>query len=352
MSGRRTSSRLRVLRSSLLKSPQKSSEKTPAKPTPYSRPGRKCASKDPEGKTKSKPIETNEQKTSKSTSKGNDKQSRQALPDVPPIQPTTVPERSQLIEIIENTPGCRCGSLLIMDILVMTLEGATAILTSDRDNESVNALYREGGEERTSTLPTSQCLTNFTIIEDNLVAAGVWSHFKIIVFKVFPDLDLQRTIDTNTRYSCIAFLSPGTLVGSHVGRRGGVDVFDMSGNILRKFDSSHFGDPYSVCTYNGNCIVGDEKNHAIMCFSEMGNMLFKTEKIFQGLLSVKAHRGYIYASDREGQRVVQLTADGKFVRDVLTREDGIEEPQGICITDDNLLYVSVINSYIRVYRIG
>ncbi|XP_067665354.1 E3 ubiquitin-protein ligase TRIM56-like isoform X1 [Haliotis asinina] len=356
MSGRRTSSRLRVLRSSLLKSPQKSSEKTPAKPTPYSRPGRKCASKDPEGKTKSKPIETNEQKTSKSTSKGNDKQSRQALPDVPPIQPTTVPERSQLIEIIENTPGCRCGSLLIMDILVMTLEGATAILTSDRDNESVNALYREGGEERTSTLPTSQCLTNFTIIEDNLVAAGVWCQFKIVFFKVFPDLDLQRTIDTKMRYSSIAFLSPGTLVGGHVMGSGGVDVLDMSGNILRTFDGRHYSGPYSVCTYNGNCIVGDAKNLAIMCFNDRGDLLFtfkpRANKKFVGFLTVTSHGGYIYASDREGQRVVQLTSDGKYVRDVLTREDGIKEPQGICITDDNLLYVSVLNSYIRVYRIG
>ncbi|XP_046578616.1 uncharacterized protein LOC124286302 [Haliotis rubra] len=244
----------------------------------------------------------------------------------------------------------------MLDILVMTLEGATAILTSDRDNKSVNALYREGGEERTSILPTSQCLTNFTIIEDNLVAAGVWCHFKIVFFKVFPDLDLQRTIDTKMRYSSIAFLSPGTLVGSHVLGNCGVDVIDMSGNILRTFDRSHLSEPYSVCTYNGNCIVGDVKNHAIMCFNDMGNMLFKfkprVDKKFIGLLTVRAHGGFIYASDREGHRVVQLTVDGKFVRDVLTRDDGIVKPQGICITDENLLYVSVYNSYIRVYRIG
>ncbi|XP_067667845.1 E3 ubiquitin-protein ligase TRIM56-like [Haliotis asinina] len=244
----------------------------------------------------------------------------------------------------------------MLDILVMTLEGSTVILTSDTKNKSVYALYRERGEERTSTLPMKEFATNFTEIEENLVAAGVWCQFKIVFFKVFPDLDLQRTIDTKMRYSSIAFLSPGTLVGGHVMGSGGVDVLDMSGNILRTFDKRHYNEPYSVCTYNGNCIVGDAKNLAIMCFNDMGNLLFKfkprADKKFKGLLTVTYHRGYIYASDREGHRVIQLTADGKYVRDVLTREDGIEEPQGICVTDDNLLYVSVLNSYIRVYRIG
>ncbi|XP_046578602.1 E3 ubiquitin-protein ligase TRIM56-like [Haliotis rubra] len=355
MSGRRTSSRLKALTRSSLKSLEKSTKKFPAKPTPYSRPRRKCASKDPKKKANTKPADTKHQKTSNSN-KGKGKPSIKTSPDVPPIQPIIVPGRSELVEIIENTPGCQSGSELMLDVLVMTLEGATVMLTSDKENKSVNALYREGGEERTSILPTSQFLTNFTIIEDNLVAAGVWYQYQIIFFKVFPDLDLQRTIDTKTRYSSIAFLSPGTLVGSHVLGNCGVDVIDMSGNILRTFDRSHFSRPYSVCTYNGNCIVGDMTNHAIMCFNDMGNMLFNfkpgAEKKFVGLLTVRAHKGYIYASDREGHRVVQLTADGKFVRDVLTREDGIEEPQGICITDDNLLYVSVINSYIRVYRIG
>ncbi|XP_067665358.1 uncharacterized protein [Haliotis asinina] len=350
MSGRRTSSRLKALRGSSLKSP----EKTSTKPTPYSRQGRKCISKDPDGKANKKPTGTKHQKSTNST-KGNGTQSSQTLP-VPPIHPTTVPERSELVEIIENTPGCRSGSKLILDILVMTFQGGTAILTSDRDHKSVNALYREAGEERTSRLRTSQCPTNFTVIEENLVAAGVWSQSKIVFFKVFPDLDLQRTVDTQMQYNSIAFLSPETLIGSHVIGNGGVHVLDMSGNFLRtlQFNSSYLSEPYSICTYDGNCIVGDLKNHAITCFNQTGNILFTfqpVDKKFKGLLTVKAHRGYIYASDREGHRVVQLTAHGKFVRDVLTKEDGIKEPQGICITDDNLLYVSVFKSYIRVYRI-
>ncbi|XP_067665359.1 E3 ubiquitin-protein ligase TRIM56-like isoform X2 [Haliotis asinina] len=354
MSGRGTSSRLKALTRSSLKSKEKFAERSPAKPTPYSRPRRQFSSKDPKGKASKKPTDTKDQKTSNS-SEGKGKPFVKAVPDGPPIQPIIPPGRSELIEIIENTPGCRSGSELMLGILVMKLEGATAILTSDKVNKSVNALYRESGEERTSTLSTSASLTNFTIIEDNLVAAGVWYQDQIIFFKVFPDLDLQRTIDTKTRYSSIAFMSPCTLVGSRVRGNCGVDVLDMSGNILRKFDSSHFSNPYSVCTYNGKCIVGDMTNHAIMCFNDMGNLLFKfkprADRKFVGFLTVTSHGGYIYASDREGHRVVQLTSDGEFVRDVLTKEDGIEEPQGICVTDDNLLYVSVINSYIRVYRI-
>ncbi|XP_071100136.1 uncharacterized protein [Haliotis cracherodii] len=352
MSGRRTSSRLKIM----TRSSSKSSEKSPPKPTPYSRNGRKCASKDPNGQVHNRPADAEHpndtSKTSNST-KGNP--SSKKSPAGPPNQPNIAPGRCELVEVIGNTQGCRSGSLVTMDVLVITHEDATVILTTDRDSSSVNALFRDGSEERTSSLPLSHCLTNFTVIEDNLVAAGVWCLAKMIVFKVFPDLDLQRTIETRTRYSCIAFLSPGTLVGSYV-NKGGVDIFDMSGNVLRKFDVIHIDEPYSVCTYNGNCIVGDTKKRAIMSFNDMGNMQFKYkprgEKKFVGLLTVMAHGGYIYAADRKGNRVVQLTVAGKFVRDVLTVEDGIEEPQGICITDDNLLYVSVIYSYIKVFRIG
>jgi len=52
------------------------------------------------------------------------------------------------------------------------------------------------------------------------------------------------------------------------------------------------------------------------------------------------HEGSVIVADRNNDRVSQLTMGGRFLRHLLTKEDGLRAPYAVAINDAGLLVVT------------
>ncbi|XP_046346177.2 uncharacterized protein LOC124127995 isoform X2 [Haliotis rufescens] len=238
------------------------------------------------------------------------------------------------------------------DVTVLVVDGEETLVVSDCNNKCLKSFYTKNNKSRHSKLDLASNKSSVTRLRDNQVAVSVWSHNEIVIVRVTPDLVLQSRVTTKKKYRCLTALSPSTLAA---GCRCPpcVDILDISGIVMRSVSRFNTGknlicNPCYLCaTDRGNILVSDACSHSVYCITPEGDVVFTYtptgERRLRGPRGItNTSTGHILVADTRAHRVVLLTPTGEFVRDLLTSQDGLQNPCGLMFCDCKL--------YVAEYR--
>ncbi|XP_070570561.1 tripartite motif-containing protein 2-like [Ptychodera flava] len=145
-----------------------------------------------------------------------------------------------------------------------------------------------------------------------------------------------------------------------------IHVYGQDGNHIKSFGRQgskrgEFYNPYFVCTdREGKVYVSDSFNDRIQVFNAYGQFLneFGAKGSGDGQLNCPLgvtvdKDGYVYVADSRNRRIVKYVSDGKFVGRVDSDKDGLRNPHGICVTDDEpfgqVFVVDQANNCVKVF---
>nr|KAG5695809.1 hypothetical protein BaRGS_013407 [Batillaria attramentaria] len=249
----------------------------------------------------------------------------------------------------------------LRDVLVM---GTTdkVVLTTDWANQCVKAFYRR--RERDCLLEVGGKPWCLARISDSQVAVSLPMSSQICLLKVLPRLALQSSFFAQKRYSGLAALSPDTLVASGGGDPPCVDIISLGGDVLRSFSRDAatgrdlFSYPGYITTTPGkkqHFLVSDRRRSALVCLDTSGHVVFSFRpdggKGLRDPSGVRTDRaGRVYVAESRG--VVRLTPEGTLDRPLLRAQDGVEDPRGLALDEEGLLYVTSGEDSITVFRVS
>ncbi|XP_048254987.1 tripartite motif-containing protein 2-like [Haliotis rufescens] len=192
------------------------------------------------------------------------------------------------------------------------------------------------------------------MLKDNQVAVTVLGSSQIVTVQVNPDLMLLSTIKTSKQYWGITSLTPSTLAASSSSPPC-VDILDMAGHVLKSICPGQpsrciLKYPYFLCTTRtGNILVCDTGSMCVVCLTPEGDVVFNYSptgdtslKYPLGITSTST--GDILVTDYHLHRVLHLTESGQFVRNMLTSQDGVQSPCGVCVGGRGCMYVCTPDS--------
>ncbi|XP_048253356.1 tripartite motif-containing protein 2-like [Haliotis rufescens] len=247
------------------------------------------------------------------------------------------------------------------DVVAIVVNGIDTVVVTDKSNHSVDSFYTWNNQQGHSELLLGGSPYGITKLTHNQVAVTVQDAHQIVTVQVNPDLVLLSTIKTNKRYWGITSLTPSTLAASS--QSPCIDILDMAGNVLRSICPLQEGHdilkrPDFLCTTRtGNILVSDNGSKCVMCLTHEGDVVFKYSPTgYTGLACpygiTSTSKGDILVADHNRQRVIYLTERGKFVKELLTSQDHMCYPYGMCTDEKGRMYVCQRNGVIQTFLCG
>ncbi|XP_046380569.2 uncharacterized protein LOC124151889 [Haliotis rufescens] len=242
------------------------------------------------------------------------------------------------------------------DVAVFVVDNTDTIAVTDYDNKCVKSFYKRNKKSCQSKLGVQSAPGRIAKLNNNKMAVTLPDTKKIIIVEVKPELVLQSSISTRKEYHCLTSLTPTTLAaGSEC-----VDILDMAGNVLRTLDPVTdreklvSGPWYLSTTRQGNILVScdDFAAGSVLCLTPHGDVVFRYQPLQQNPSPhgiTETNTGHILVIDHFANRVIQLSASGTFVREVLTSRDGITSPYGLYLCESQHLYVTD-DDCVKIYR--
>ncbi|XP_046361742.2 tripartite motif-containing protein 2-like [Haliotis rufescens] len=237
------------------------------------------------------------------------------------------------------------------DVTVIEVDGTDTVVVTDINNNSVKSFYTRNNQLCHSRLSLSRSPHSLSKLIQNQLAVTVPGMKQIVTVEANPDLELLSTITTSKQYWGLTYLTPSTLAASSQSPPC-VDILDVTGTVLRSFSPLHNGNnmlkyPTYLCTTRtGNILVTDQGSKCVVCVTPGGDVVFtfrptgvKAPENPRGVTSTST--GDILVTDVSLHRVIHLTESGQFVRNILTSEDGIEEPIGVDVDGRRRMYVGL-----------
>ncbi|XP_046555432.1 uncharacterized protein LOC124264710 [Haliotis rubra] len=234
-----------------------------------------------------------------------------------------------------------------VDVTVFPVNGTYTLVLTDYDNNSVKSFYTRNKQRRHSKLQLGGSPWGVTRLKHNQVAVTVMHRRQIVTVKVNPDLVLLSTITTSKQYRGITSLTPSTLAA---GSERCVDILDMRGNVIKSMNTvgsrkEIIQSPSFLCTTRtGNILVSDRGSKRVLCLTAEGDVVFTfptpgrtTLGYPRGITSTST--GDILVTDYYQHTVVHLTESRQFVRNILTEDDGVLFPQGVCVDGRGRVYI-------------
>ena len=165
------------------------------------------------------------------------------------------------------------------------------------------------------------------------------------------------------RYSGLAALSSDTLVASGGSDPPCVDIINLGGEVLRSFSrdvttgAELFAYPGYLCMMpdRRHFLVSDRRKAALFCLDTSGQVKFVFRP--EGSLALREPNGVradsaggVYLAESRG--VVKVTAQGVLDRPLLRRQDGVEDPRGLTLDAEGLVYVTSGEEDIVVFKVS
>ncbi|XP_046555430.1 tripartite motif-containing protein 3-like [Haliotis rubra] len=244
------------------------------------------------------------------------------------------------------------------DVKVLPVNGTDTVVVTDYDNNSVKSFYTRNKQRRHSKLSLGGSPWGITRLKHNQVAVTVPNTRQMVTVDVNPDLVLLSNIKTSKQYRGITSLTPSTLAA---GSGRCVDILDMRGNFLKSIKPIDSGkeiidSPDFLCTTRtGNILVSDNCSKRVLCLTAEGDFGFTyptTENTTLGLPRgiTSTSTGDILVTDYYQDTVVHLTESGQFVRNILTNDDWVLHPHGVCVDGRGRVYISnYLSGEIKVF---
>ncbi|XP_048255028.1 protein wech-like isoform X8 [Haliotis rufescens] len=235
------------------------------------------------------------------------------------------------------------------DVTVLVVNGTETVVVTDNNN-SVKSFYTRNKQRCYSRLSLGGPPWGITTLQDNQVAVTVQGTRQIVTVQVNPDLVLLSTITTSKQYWGITSLTPSTLAASS-NSPPCVDILDMAGHVLR---SNFPGQPsryflmklsFLCTTRTGNILVSDCGSKCVVCLTPEGDEVFTYSRptgdtAMEWPLGITStSTGDILVTDINLHRVIHLTESGQFVRNILTSQDSVQYPRGVCVGGRGRMYV-------------
>ncbi|XP_046566274.1 protein wech-like [Haliotis rubra] len=249
-----------------------------------------------------------------------------------------------------------------IDVTVLVVNGIDTVVVTDYENKSVKSFYTKDNQKCHSRLFLGQvgrpwCMAK---VKHSQLAVTVLGISQIVTVEVNPDLVLLSTITTRKQYYGITSLTPSTLAaGSH--SPPCIDILDVTGHVLSSISPLVNGYPvfkfpnFLFTTRTGDILVSDSGSRYVVCLTNKGDIVFTYSP--SGNTSLKYPRGIastisgdILVADSFLHRVIHLNDSGEFVRNIMTSQDGIQYPWGVCLDGCGCLYVC-LSSEVKVYAL-
>lgn len=173
---------------------------------------------------------------------------------------------------------------------------------------------------------------------------------KLYVVCVTDQLETTTCTRTAKEYWGVARIKEATLAASCLDSNC-VDIIDLKGTVLNSISHDASGKvlfqrpSYLGATNDGDIVVSDCVKRCIYRLSPTGEVRFKYP--CSGPLGLRNPRsvccdsdGSLMCVDKEGQKVVRLTALGKFAGDVLTTVHGLSYPEAVTFRHSGEIYVT------------
>ncbi|XP_071105092.1 tripartite motif-containing protein 2-like [Haliotis cracherodii] len=229
----------------------------------------------------------------------------------------------------------------LLDITVLSVNGRETVVVSDTNNTCLKSFFDRNYQSCSSKLPFENAPGGIAKLSENQVMCTVTGQLAVV--NVTPDLVLSSTIATSRSYTSLAIPNPYSLVA---GGAGSVDILNTMYQVVTTFtthnDDTLFMWPDHMCVCNyGNILVSDWCKKSVTCLTLAGKVSFYKPPGDRALSHPRGiattYTGDILLAD--GNKVLQLTESGEFVRDVLTSRDGITLAQGLCVDRKGSLFV-------------
>ncbi|XP_048255045.1 protein wech-like [Haliotis rufescens] len=235
------------------------------------------------------------------------------------------------------------------DVKVLVVNGTDTVVVTDYLNNSVKSFYTRNKQPCHSRLSMSGRPWGITTLKVNQVAVTVQGTRQIVTVQVNPDLVLLSTITTSKQYLGITSLTPSTLAAGSSSPPC-VDILDMAGHVLKSICPGQpsryiLKNPLYLCTTRtGNTLVFDWGSTCVVCLTPEGDVVFtyspSGDKVLKYPLGITStSTGDILVTDNNLHRVLHLTESGQFVRNILTSQDGVWNPCGVCVGGRGRIYV-------------
>nr|XP_022312748.1 uncharacterized protein LOC111117809 [Crassostrea virginica] len=146
-----------------------------------------------------------------------------------------------------------------------------------------------------------------------------------------------------------------------VGMRGGkVTRYSKAGKEIQNIQRDNqgqelYGYPYYITeNINGDICTSDYDKHAVVVVNKSGQHRFSYTGQGSGFRPCGICTdvlGHILVCDTVSETVHLLNQDGGFLSIILSEQQGIEYPRGVCVDDENNLYVGQYNTNtVTVYK--
>ncbi|XP_046566275.1 uncharacterized protein LOC124274944 [Haliotis rubra] len=258
--------------------------------------------------------------------------------------------------MLHNTINATVGDTeeaSLLDITVVVVNGVDTVVFTDGNNKSVKSFYTSNDKVCHSKLRLRARPSGITRLKHNQVAVTVPVSRQIVTVEVNPDLVLLSTITTSKKYFGITSLTPST-VAAGSDSPPCIDILDMTGHVMRSISPLCNGNnilqrPSFLCTMSkGNILVSDCLSTCVICLTPWGDVVFTYSPTGATALEhpvgiTATSTGDILVVDYFLGRVIHLTESGKFVRNILTSQDGIEDSTGLCLDRCGNMYVCMSN---------
>ncbi|XP_071083287.1 protein wech-like [Haliotis cracherodii] len=260
------------------------------------------------------------------------------------LKATPVLQDTINVRVAEDTHGaCPNG------VKVFVVNGTDIVVVTDYSNNSVKSFYTRNKQPSHSRLSLGGPPWGITMLKDNQVAVTVPGSRQIVTVQVNPDLVLLSAIKTRKQYWGITSLTPSTLAASSISPPC-VDILDMAGHVLRSICPDQpsryiLKNPNFLCTTRtGNMLVCDSGSTCVVCLTPEGDVVFtynptRDTSLKYPLGITSTSTGNILVTDYFLHRVLHLTESGQFVRNMLTSQDGVQKPRGVCVGGRGRMYV-------------
>ncbi|XP_071082839.1 tripartite motif-containing protein 2-like [Haliotis cracherodii] len=244
----------------------------------------------------------------------------------------------------------------LYDVTVLTGDSsAKMMVVADYDNKRLLTYYTPNFKSLHYQLLCSNGPWQIAKLSESQIAVSVPDSKEIVTVNVTPFPELLSIIKTSKQYYALASLSPSQLATGTYKQSHSVDILDMTGRILRSINTGVIGSPDFIhVTRNNNLIVSERDGKSLVCVTSEGDAVFTYTPTGDRALSyplgiTTTSTGDILLVGYDSHKVIQLTESGQFVRAVLTQQDGLICPRGVCLDADGLLYVTS-GRYVKVFK--
>ncbi|XP_046565991.1 E3 ubiquitin/ISG15 ligase TRIM25-like [Haliotis rubra] len=242
----------------------------------------------------------------------------------------------------------------LFDVTVLSVDGINVTVVADYDNKRLKTYYTSNLKSCHNQLLLSNGPWQIAKYSESQVFVSVPDSKEIVTVNCTPSPVLRSIIRASKVYCALACLNSSQLVASIYEQPYSVDILDMSGRVLRSVTNKMIRNPdYIHVTSSSNLIVSERAVKSLLCVTSEGDTVFTYTPTGDRALTypwgiTTTCSGDVLLVDYDS-KVIQLTESGQFVRDVLTRRDGVDNIRAVCVDNEGLMYV-MSDSYVKVFE--